>query len=102
MIDAGAWTCWEYFMDSHSRCHAWSAAPTYYLSTQVLGIQFPEPGNINKIRISPNPGTLTWALGVYPHPAGPVRVSWRLDDNRLRIQHEAPNGVMVETSEASS
>ena len=47
MIDAGAWTCWEYFIDSNSRCHAWSAAPTHYLSTEVLGVKFPEPGNIN-------------------------------------------------------
>lgn len=100
MIDAGAWTCWEYFIDNHSRCHAWSAAPTHYLSTQVLGITFHEPGNIYKIKIEPNPGTLTWARGVYPHPAGPIHISWQLQNDKLRVQHQAPPGIVVEMSEA--
>jgi hypothetical protein len=95
MIDAGAWTCWEYFTDSNSRCHAWSAAPTHYLSTQVLGVQFPEPGNANVIQISPTPGTLAWARGTYPHPAGPIRVNWTRDGDAVRVQHEAPKGVTV-------
>jgi hypothetical protein len=98
MIDAGAWTCWEYFMDTHSRCHAWSAAPTWYLSAEVLGIKFPEPGNINKIRITPNAGTLTWARGVYPHPAGPIRVSWRREGRSLQVEHQVPAGVIVESN----
>jgi hypothetical protein len=101
MIDAGAWTCWEYFIDSNSRCHAWAAAPTHYLSTEVLGIKFPEAGNINKITIAPTPGTLTWARGVYPHPAGPIRVRWQRDGGALRLRYEAPVGVQVETNEAS-
>jgi hypothetical protein len=98
MIDAGAWTCWEYFADTNSRCHAWAAAPTHYLSAEVLGVRFPEPGNINRIQISPVPGTLSWARGVYPHPAGPIRVSWTRDGDGMRVQHEAPQGVTVAAS----
>jgi hypothetical protein len=98
MIDAGAWTCWEYFIDSNSRCHAWAAAPTHYLSTEVLGIQFPEPGNINKIMIDPHPGTLKWARGVYPHPAGPIRISWHYEGDKLRIEHDVPPGVVVQAN----
>jgi hypothetical protein len=99
MIDAGAWTFWEYFIDSHSRCHAWSAGPTHYLSTEVLGVMFPEPGNINKIKIDPQPGTLQWARGVYPHPKGPIQISWQREGGRLHMQHQVPAGVVVEINE---
>jgi hypothetical protein len=99
MIDAGAWACWEYFVDSNSRCHAWSAAPTHYLSSEVLGVRFPEPGNVNRIVIAPAAGSLTWARGVYPHPAGPIRVSWRREENALRVEYEVPPGVAVESTD---
>jgi hypothetical protein len=57
MLDHGAWTCWEYFIhgEGASLCHAWSSAPTHYLSSRVLGVTFPEPGNSNVVRIWPHP-----------------------------------------------
>jgi hypothetical protein len=95
MLAHGAWTCWEFFVDDKSRCHPWSAAPTHYLSTRVLGVQFPEPGNRNKVVIAPQPGTLAWARGSYPHPAGAIKVWWEKRGDRLSIGYEAPPEVEV-------
>jgi hypothetical protein len=96
-LERGAVTWWEYFVDTNvSLCHAWSACPTHYLSTQVLGVQFPEPGNPNRVRIAPRPGTLTWAEGVYPHAKGPICVSWKMEAGKLALKYTAPKGVKVE------
>ena len=95
MLDAGAWTCWEYFVDNASRCHAWSSAPTHYLSSHVLGVTFPEPGNPNVVSIWPYPGTLQWAEGIYPHPAGPIHVSWHVEAGQVMLEYFAPDGVEV-------
>lgn len=99
MLDKGAHTCWEYFIDRYSQCHAWSTSPTHYLSTSVLGITFPEPGNPNRVRIQPQPGSLSWAEGVYPHPLGPLCVRWQVKGDCLLMEVGAPRRLMVETAE---
>jgi hypothetical protein len=96
-LDQGAVTCWEYFLPQASLCHAWSAHPMHYLSTNVLGVDYAEPGNPNRIRIAPKPGSLTWAKGVYPHPCGAIRVSWeRKAGGLVLLDYSAPAGVEVE------
>ncbi len=101
MLDRGAWTTWEYFVDKRgaSLCHAWSAAPTYYLSTMVLGVRFPEPGNPDKVVLAPQPGTLQWAEGVFPHPRGGIYVQWQRLGDRLVIAYQAPDGIEVNLPE---
>jgi len=98
MLDRGAWTCWENWVGLSSQCHAWASSPTHYMSSAVLGVTFPEPGNPNRVRIAPQPGSLSWAEGVYPHPAGPIRVSWQVRAGRLTLEYEAPECVDVETA----
>ncbi|MGB2820470.1 MAG: family 78 glycoside hydrolase catalytic domain, partial [Phycisphaerae bacterium] len=95
MLDRGAWTCWEYFVDRRgaSRCHAWSSCPTHYLSTQVLGVTFPEPGNPDVVSVRPRPGSLQWARGEYPHPAGPIRVEWERKGGEILVDAAAPECV---------
>jgi alpha-L-rhamnosidase len=95
MLEQGAWTCWEFLVDRASRCHAWSSSPTHYLSTQVLGVRLPDRADAGTVEIHPNPGTLTWARGVYPHPSGPIRVEWRIEDGKLCVDYDAPEGVEV-------
>jgi len=96
MIDRGAWTFWEYFTDNASLCHAWSACPTYYLSSEVLGVTMPDPDHPDRIAIRPHPGTLSWARGTWPHARGPIRVSWRRkDDGTAAVEYEAPEGVEI-------
>ena len=70
-----------------SRCHAWSATPTYDLSTHVLGIRPAAPG-WERIEIVPELGDLDWAEGEVPTPFGPVRA--RFGD---RAWVEIPDGV---------
>ena len=100
MLDAGAWTTWEYFVDPRgaSRCHAWSCSPTHYLSSRVLGVTFPEPGNPDVVAVWPQPGTLQWAAGVYPHPAGPIHVRWEVRNGTVLLECEAPEGVEIITA----
>ncbi len=103
MLEKGATTFWETFPGfvgaghwSRSLCHGWSAAPAYFLSTQVLGVTPAAPG-YSRIRIAPQPFHLRWANGTVPTPRGPVFVSWRLDDaGQMEIEYHAPEGCAVD------
>jgi alpha-L-rhamnosidase len=103
MLEKGATTFWETFPGqigaghwSRSLCHGWSAAPAYFLTTQVLGVKPAAPGYA-KIRIAPQPFNLRWAEGIVPTPRGPVTVSWRVNDaGKLDLQYDAPPGCDVE------
>jgi len=95
MLDNGATTCWEYFTDNASRCHAWSSAPTYFLHAYVLGITFPDTGNPDRVSLAPHLGTLSWAEGVYPHPRGPIHIAWQLHGDHLQLSYDVPDGVEV-------
>jgi hypothetical protein len=102
MVEMGATTFWESWSGAgaadegrltRSHCHGWSAAPTYFLSTYVLGVRPGGPG-FAPVVIEPHPADLTWCRGVVPTPAGNVEVQW---ENRpgepfvLRVR--APEGV---------
>lgn len=93
MLRRGAWSCWEFFSQTCSLCHAWSSAPTHYLSTRVLGIEYAEPGNPNRIRINPHATGLRWAEGVYPHPDGPIELRWEKKGEVIHLDYSAPETV---------
>ena len=99
MVRHGAWATWEFFVDNASWCHAWATSPTHYLSTEILGVSFPEPGDRNVVRVEPRPGSLTWAAGTYPHPDGPIRVRWEVKGGCLLLEIEAPEAVEVQVNE---
>ncbi len=105
MILNGDDTAWENF-DIRSEnnnggqgtaSHAWSGHPTYFLTTEALGVSlgFHKSFNRNEITISPQSETLSWAKGVVPHPLGPVSVEWRLAGDRLLLNYDAAAGVRV-------
>ncbi|TFG39093.1 MAG: hypothetical protein E4H48_09535, partial [Syntrophobacterales bacterium] len=80
-IEAGATTFWETYhtqaqRKTRSHCHGWSAAPTYFLSHYVLGVQPAKPG-YEAVRIAPQPGGLKWAAGWVPTPHGVVQCAWQ-------------------------
>ena len=103
MLEKGATTFWETFPGtddsghwSRSLCHGWSAAPAYFLSTQVLGVKPAAPGYA-RIRIAPQPFNLLWASGTVPTPRGPVTVSWhRNEGGELDLHYDAPADCEVE------
>jgi alpha-L-rhamnosidase len=89
-------TLWEHFdRQSGTSSHAWSAAPTYYLSTQVLGVNlgYPDASDETDLLIAPRADSLSWARGTVPHPRGDIGVDWRIDGDLLRLSVSVPNGV---------
>ncbi|MBK8034591.1 MAG: family 78 glycoside hydrolase catalytic domain [Chloroflexi bacterium] len=102
MLEKGATTFWETFPGdvssghwSRSLCHGWSAAPAYFLSTQVLGVTPTAPG-YRRIRIAPKTWNLQWASGTVPTPYGLVSVAWHMDGDQLRLTYNVPEGCEVE------
>jgi len=103
MIEQGATTFWEMWSMklpggrlTRSHCHGWSGAPTFFLSTYVLGV-VPAALGSKKVRIAPHPGDLTWCRGRVPTPAGLVDVQW---ENRpgapFSLRVSAPEEIDVE------
>jgi alpha-L-rhamnosidase len=89
-------TLWEHFdRQSGTSSHAWSAAPTYYLSTQVLGVQlgYPEAALGTDLLIAPQAESLSWARGTVPHPRGDIAVDWRIEGDLLRLSVSVPEGL---------
>jgi hypothetical protein len=108
MIEHGATTCWEMYpnfaenranpnMLTRSHCHAWSAAPAYFLGSEVLGVRRMAPG-WKKVTIAPNPCGLTWAKGTVPLPEqGRIDASWQADEANkiITIKVKHPKHVEV-------
>ena len=101
MLDKDATTCWETFPGfsgggrwTRSHCHAWSAAPTYFLSAYQLGVRPLESG-FSLALIAPEPADLQWAYGRVPTPKGTISVSWRKGDD-FQIDVSLPVGVAAQ------
>ncbi|MCQ6563892.1 family 78 glycoside hydrolase catalytic domain [Paenibacillus mendelii] len=96
MLDYEATTCWEMYPKmkegridpynlTRSHCHAWSAAPGYFLGAYVLGVQSTAPG-MRKVKIEPHPCGLEWARGSVPLPGeGRIDVSWRMEEDSCML-----------------
>jgi len=97
MLEAGATTCWEVFAGFGSLCHAWSSAPTFDLSSNVLGVQSTEPGYA-ALRVEPLPADLTWAKGVVPTVRGDVSVQWKREGSSFELNVTVPMKAVVELS----
>lgn len=98
MLDKGATTFWEIFPGftqfwwTRSHCHAWSAGPTYFLSTKILGIFPLEPG-FKKVLIQPFPANLTFCSGKFPTPKGEIDISWENLSNSFNLYLKIPKGI---------
>ncbi len=99
MINMGATTFWEMWSGrsgrlTRSHCHGWSAAPTFFLSTHVLGVRPGGPG-FSPITIEPHAGDLGWCRGVVPTPRGDVEVQWENSADGFDLRVTAPPGADV-------
>jgi hypothetical protein len=101
MLDVGATTAWEVFPDSpvrpagfptRSHCHAWSAAPVYFLGRIILGIRQTSAGGMS-FDISPFVSGLSWAKGAAASAKGTVKVAWELVGKTLHVTIAKPAAV---------
>ncbi|MCQ6557729.1 family 78 glycoside hydrolase catalytic domain [Paenibacillus mendelii] len=107
MIEHDATTCWEMYANftenranadllSRSHCHAWSAAPGYFLGTSVLGVTRTGEG-WSHAAIKPQPCGLSWARGKVPLPQGGlIEVSWRVEDSVMKLDVSAPANIELD------
>ncbi|MFC2077099.1 alpha-L-rhamnosidase C-terminal domain-containing protein, partial [candidate division KSB1 bacterium] len=82
-------------------CRAGSAAPTYVLSASVLGVQPMEPG-FTRFRVAPQPVGLSRAEGVFPSPAGDIRVAWESRRRGFDLTVTVPEGTVAEAAVPSA
>jgi hypothetical protein len=111
MLEYEATTCWEMYPGfkegrgnrnvlTRSHCHAWSAAPGYFLGEQLLGVSRQSAG-WKKVKIAPQPAGLAWARGTVPLPeAGCIDVSWKADETKrtFHIRVSAPESIELDIS----
>jgi alpha-L-rhamnosidase len=101
-IECGNTSVEEYWsgpVGEASRCHAWSATPTYDLTRHVLGVRPTEPG-YRKIAIRPRFGNLTKLSGRIPTPHGMIEVSIERDNGgTLAIPTEVEADVYFEDAD---
>lgn len=100
MIAMGATTFWEMWSRrggrlTRSHCHGWSAAPTFFLSTHVLGVRPVAPG-FSRAVVEPHPGDLDWCRGTVPTPHGPISVDWRKGPDGMEISVTAPEAIELQ------
>lgn len=95
MLESGTSTLWESYEPGASTCHAFSASPVYHLSANALGVQPLAPG-FRRFRVAVQPGDLARAEGVYPAPAGDIRVAWRKDGGRMDLRVSVPEETAAE------
>lgn len=100
MVDMGANTFWEMWSMrgerlTRSHCHGWSAAPTYFLSSYVVGVRPGGPGYAPVI-VEPHPADLKWLRATVPTPHGDVRVQWENEPEKpFVVRVEAPEGLEI-------
>ena len=83
---------WDAPPGRSSRCHAWSASPTYDLVAYVVGVRPTTPGYASVV-VDPYLGPLRWAAARVPTPMGWVSARVQGDD----VHVEAPEGMVVTT-----
>jgi alpha-L-rhamnosidase len=95
LLDNGATTWWEGFNNSEARpdasySHGWGGAPTWFLTTYVLGAQRIGP---DTWRVAPSFEGVDFASGVLPLEDGQLDVRWeRISCGEFRLRILAPGG----------
>jgi alpha-L-rhamnosidase len=93
-------TAWENLDDVGigTLSHAWSAHPTYFMSTEALGVQmeYPHRGSVlDDLVLAPQSETLTWAKGSVWHPKGTITIDWKIEGNQLIFNYQAPHDLKI-------
>jgi len=96
MLRLGATTWWRDFavqgsVSPGSLCCGSSGVPTYFLSTEILGVKPSASG----IVIQPRAGDLEWAKGMVKTTYGLANVEWHRGNGVFSVEIEAPEGFIV-------
>ena len=94
MLDRHLTTVPERPGDTRSDCHAWSALPLYEYPRMLLGVQPAKPG-WEEIIVRPYAIGVEQLSGTVPTPKGDVTVSWRMENDRMHVEVDAPVPVKV-------
>jgi len=98
-LSQGYMTVPEYFEKNtqNSLCHAWSASPLYYLSSNVLGVRFPKAPDLSYVEIKVQTDNITQVEGKFPHPnGGTIDVKWHLENGKRVFDYvKAPAGISL-------
>jgi hypothetical protein len=109
MLDAGATSFWEewqvtgtfrggrWLARPRSHCHAWSAAPTAWLSRYVLGVR--RESVDGPVIVEPQPCGLDSARGRVPVGDEEVEIVWQVQDGELQVDVSAPRGLELDCRE---
>lgn len=101
MLRRGATSWWEQCpsdtsqMQEVSLCHGASAAPTYFLPAEILGVKPTTAGGA--VTIQPRIGDLQWAKGRIKTIAGYVEVEWHATSRDSGFDPEPAEGLNPET-----
>jgi hypothetical protein len=82
------WESWQ-LTEMTSHCHAFSATPTWDLSTHVLGVSALADG-YSSFKVRPHFEGLDWARGRVPTPEGMITVEWRRTGPAVEIEIGVP------------
>lgn len=82
---------WDAAPGTSSRCHGWSASPTYDLTSYVLGVRPASPGYRRAV-LDPFLGPLTRVAGRVPTPLGWIAAAVEGD----QVSVDVPPGMTVE------
>lgn len=83
------------FEDAASSLAAgWSTGALPVLTNDVLGIRPTGPG-FSTFDAIPHPGTLAWAQGSVPTPAGPITFGWQRSGGGYVVRLEAPRSLVA-------
>lgn len=105
MIEQRATTFWEMWSLksgrlTRSHCHGWSAAPTFFLSSVVLGVRPTQPG-FAEVEFTPQLGNLKFARGTMPTPRGPIEIVCTQQGGKLNATLRLPPGIKLKKSKSA-
>jgi alpha-L-rhamnosidase len=92
MLTMGFKTPVEMPEPSRSDCHAWGSHPLFHMHASLAGIR-PDAPCFAKVRITPQPGSMTELSSTIPHPKGEVSLAMKLEGQTWQTQVSLPAGI---------
>ena len=101
-LEDGRTTWLEVFDTRWSHCHQWAGAPTWQLSTYVLGLVPRQDLGDRHYVLDIHPGSLKQAAGSLPIPGGKgvISVEWKRERDGIHYTLETPEPIYLHTNPA--